>query len=95
MPYDAGGKIRACHEALAAAAIPHAFGGALVLAWFTDSARGTIGIDVNLFVGKEHIQTVLDALPGEVSWTAADIKRLKRDMQHRLWRQQTPLALFF
>jgi hypothetical protein len=88
-------KIRACHEALAAAAIPHAFGGALALAWCTGSARGTIDIDVNLFVGKEHIQTVLDALPGEVSWTAADIKRLKRDMQHRLWWQQTPLDLFF
>jgi hypothetical protein len=87
-------KIRACHEALAAAAIPHAFG-ALALAWCTGSARGTIDIDVNLFVGTEHIQTVLDALPGEVSWTAADIKRLKRDLQHRLWWQQTPLDLFF
>ena len=88
-------KICACHEALAAAAISHAFGGALALAWCTGSARGNIDIDVNLFVGKEHIQTVLDALPGEVSWTAADIKRLKRDMQHRLWWKQTPLDLFF
>lgn len=67
----------------------------MALAWCTGSARGTIDIDVNLFVGTEHIQTVLDALPGEVSWTAADIKRLKRDLQHRLWWQQTPLDLFF
>ena len=84
MPYDAGRKNPRCHEALAAAAIPHAFGGALALAWCTGSARGTIDIDVNLLVGKEHMQTGLDALRGEVSWIAADIKRLKRDMQHRL-----------
>lgn len=88
-------KIRTCHEALAGADIPHAFGGALALAWCTGSARGTIDIDVNLFVGKEYIQTVLDALPDEVTWTGADIRRLKRDMQHRLWWQQTPLNLFF
>ena len=88
-------KIRSCHEALAAAQVPHAFGGALALAWCTGSARGTIDIDVNLFVGKDQIPTVLQALPNGVTWTQADRKRLQRDLQHRLWWQQTPLDLFF
>ena len=88
-------KIRMCHEALAAAEIPHAFGGALALAWCTGSARGTIDIDLNLFVGKEGIQRVLDALPEGISWNRSDVKRLQRDLQHRLWWQQTPLDVFF
>ncbi len=43
-------KIIAIHEHLAAAGLPHAFGGALALAWCTGRARGTIDIDVNVFV---------------------------------------------
>ena len=39
-------KIVVCHQHLAAAEIPHAFGGALALAWCTASARGTIDIDI-------------------------------------------------
>ena len=88
-------KIRSCHETLAAAQVPHAFGGALALAWCTGSARGTIDIDVNLFVGKDQIPRVLQALPDGVTWTQTDRKRLQRDLQHRLWWQQTPLDLFF
>ncbi len=88
-------KIRACHDALAAAQVPHAFGGALALAWCTGSARGTIDIDVNLFVGQEQIESVLAALPANVLWNKTDIKRLRRDLQHRLWWDNTPLDLFF
>ena len=61
-------KISACHESLTVADIPHAFGGALALAWCTGSARGTIDIDVNLFVGKDQIETALAALPAHVDW---------------------------
>ena len=46
-------KILACHQALAAANIPHAFGGALALAWCTESARGTIDVDVK--IGRAHV----------------------------------------
>ena len=88
-------KICTCHETLTAADIPHAFGGALALAWCTGSARGTIDIDVNLFVGKDQIETALAALPAHVSWRQSDVKRLKRDLQHRLWWDNTPLDLFF
>src|SRR5437773_11210415 len=43
-------KILAIHDAFDAVRLPHAFGGALALAWCTERARGTIDIDVNIFV---------------------------------------------
>jgi hypothetical protein len=36
------------HKSLARKNIPHAFGGALALAWCTQQARGTIDIDINI-----------------------------------------------
>ncbi len=56
-------KILHCHEHLAAARVPHAFGGALALAWCTQSARGTIDIDINLFVAPEQSAMALAGLP--------------------------------
>ncbi|MEM9621823.1 MAG: hypothetical protein AAF993_09255 [Pseudomonadota bacterium] len=88
-------KIIACHTRLKAADIPHAFGGALALAWCTAAARGTIDIDINLLAGKERITDVLSALAPEVAHTTKDIKRLQRDLQHRLWWEHTPVDLFF
>ena len=46
-------KIVALHRSFEAARIPHAFGGALALAWCTQRARGTIDIDVNVFVPSD------------------------------------------
>ena len=45
---------------------PHAFGGALALAWCTERARGTIDIDLNVFVDGSRAREVLAALPGGV-----------------------------
>ncbi len=56
-------KVVALHEALDAADVPHAFGGALALAWCTERARGTIDIDLNLFVEATQAGRVLAALP--------------------------------
>jgi hypothetical protein len=88
-------KILTCHDALAAANIPHAFGGALALAWCTASARGTIDVDVNVFAGSDAIRRVLQALPAAVAWNDGDIQRLEADLQHRLWWGSTPIDLFF
>lgn len=49
------------HRHLEAAAIGHAFGGALALAYIADP-RGTVDIDVNVFVAADEIETVLAAL---------------------------------
>jgi hypothetical protein len=88
-------KIVNVHRALADAGIPHAFGGALALAWCTQRARGTIDIDLNLFVSPATARDVLAALPRGVSWTDDDVALIERDGQVRLWWDDTPVDVFF
>jgi hypothetical protein len=87
-------KIVALHDALRAAGLDHAFGGALALAWCTQRARGTIDIDVNVFVGIERLDEVLGALPAGVSCSDADRALLARDGQVRLFWEATPVDVF-
>jgi len=87
-------RIVAVHRSLVAASLPHAFGGALALAWCTQRARGTIDIDVNVFVGAERVDELLAALPPEVVHTGADRDLLVRDGQVRLWWERTPVDVF-
>ena len=87
-------KIVLIHEALQAEKFPHAFGGALALAWCTQQARGTIDIDVNIFVNPDQSESVLVRLPNEVTWSQDDLQRLIRDGQVRIWWQDTPLDIF-
>jgi len=87
-------KILALHAALEAADLPHAFGGALALAWCTQRARGTIDIDVNIFVDAELAERVLASLPAEVAWSATDRELIERDGQARLWWDATPVDVF-
>jgi hypothetical protein len=82
------------HEHLQAAGIDHAFGGALALAWCTQQARGTIDLDVNLFVGSDRTEEALAALPTGVVATPDDRARLRRDGQARLWWETTPVDVF-
>jgi hypothetical protein len=88
-------KIVALHDALAKADVPHAFGGALALAWCTEQARGTIDIDLNVFVGIDRTENVLEALPRGVVRTDADAAELRRSGQARLWWEETPVDIFF
>lgn len=87
-------KITAIHRALAAAELPYAFGGALALAWCTQRARGTIDIDLNVFVDTALAPGVLEALPDEIDRDDADLTLLQRDGQARLWWDTTPVDLF-
>ena len=91
---DLVGKIVQLHERLAEREIPHAFGGALALAWCTERARGTIDIDVNLLIPAKDWSLALSALPEDVTVTDEDRQLLERDGQVRVWWQQTPLDLF-
>ncbi|MGE0621570.1 MAG: hypothetical protein AB7I04_02120 [Pseudomonadales bacterium] len=91
---DLTAKIVALHRALQAASLPHAFGGALALAWCTERARGTIDIDVNIFVSIDDRDRVFDALPEGVKVTRRDRTLLARDGQVRVWWDDTPLDLF-
>ena len=87
-------KLIALHDALASHALPHAFGGALALAWCTGRARGTIDIDVNVFVDADRAGEVLEALPESVERTEHSEVELAREGQIRLWWDRTPVDLF-
>ena len=87
-------RVVALHRALDNAGIPHAFGGALALAWCTQQARGTIDIDVNLFIGIDLIDSAVAALPAGVTVTDVNRRELSADGQSRLWWDTTPLDIF-
>jgi hypothetical protein len=87
-------KIVSIHEALDTAGVPHAFGGALALAWCTQRARGTIDINLNVFADPDRAPEVFAALPGGVAWSEHDLELIERDGQVRLWWDSTPLDLF-
>jgi hypothetical protein len=87
-------KIAALHSAFERAKLPHAFGGALALAWCTQRARGTIDIDVNVFLGSDRAETVFRALPKGVRRSAKDLETVRRDGQVRLWWSEVPIDIF-
>jgi hypothetical protein len=87
-------KLIAIHRALDRARLPHAFGGAIALAYWTLDPRGTSDIDVNVFVPKAAYERVVRALPAEVTWTEDDLAKLERDGQARLWWGESPVDLF-
>ena len=91
---DLVSKIIALHEALDTAGLPHAFGGALALAWCTERARGTIDIDVNILIPTDDFARALAAMPAGVKIGRQDRMQLKRDGQARLWWDKTPVDLF-
>jgi hypothetical protein len=87
-------KVLVLHHSLDEAALPHAFGGALALAWCTRRPRATSDIDVNIFVPASSAGLVLDALPPSVTHGRRDALRLERDGQARLHWDSTPVDVF-
>ncbi len=86
-------RVVALHDALGA--VPHAFGGALALAYYAEP-RATIDIDLNVFVTAERfdeVATPLQALGVTIDDTAAAL--VGRDGQARVWWDSTPVDLFF
>ncbi|HLI43570.1 MAG TPA: hypothetical protein VKU92_03785 [Acidimicrobiales bacterium] len=97
MTLDPGGlpyKMVAIHHSLSAAGIAHAFGGALALAWCTKQARGTIDLNLNIFLTPEQTVTAVASLPPGIVATEADRDLLERDGQARLWWDNTPVDVF-
>lgn len=88
-------RLVAIHRALAAGRVPHAFGGAIALAYWTLDPRGTGDIDVNVFVPASDAERGLRALPREVALPAGTAEAIARDGQVRVWWDDTPLDLFF
>ena len=88
-------KIVAVHRSLDAGGIPHAFGGAIALAYHTLNPRGTSDIDVNVFVPATDPGAALAALPPEVPQPHGTAEAIGREGQVRLWWEETPVDVFF
>lgn len=89
-----GERLLAVHDALAAAELPHAFGGAIALAYCTREPRGTRDLDVNVFVDPARAGEALSALPDSVEFTDADVAAAAREGQVRVWWEDTPIDVF-
>ena len=87
-------KLLAIHDALSAADLPHAFGGAIALAYCTEEPRGTRDIDVNVFAAPGRAEEILAAFPTGTVVSASDTEAAERDGQVRVWWDDTPIDLF-
>ena len=89
-----GDKVVALHAALDRAKVPHAFGGALALAYYGEP-RATIDVDINVFVAPEQHEAVIDALAPLGVRSGPPARAVIRDGQGR-WRWgNNPVDLFF
>lgn len=91
---ELGDQLLAVHDALDAAHIPHAIGGAIALGYCTLEPRGTRDLDVNVFNGPERAKDVFAALPEGVEFSGLSLEHAERDGQVRLWWGITPVDLF-
>ena len=89
-------KVAALEHAFRAASIPHAFGGAIALAYYA-TPRGTHDVDVNLFVSARELGRVVAAIAplGVAPPTETARQHHHRDGQLRVHWAGTPLDLFF
>ncbi|HEY7440211.1 MAG TPA: hypothetical protein VIC35_12525 [Acidimicrobiia bacterium] len=86
-------KLHALHRSLGS--VPHAFGGAIALAYYTEEPRATRDLDVNVFVDASEARRVLELLPPGVHWNKRDVAAIERGGQVRLWWDDVPVDLFF
>jgi hypothetical protein len=76
--------------------VPHAFGGALALAYYAEP-RATIDIDLNVFVPTERFSEVAGPLVqlGAAADDPSIAALVRRDGQVRVMWDATPIDLFF
>lgn len=87
-------RLLAVHDGLSGVALPHAFGGAIALAYCTEEPRGTRDLDVNVFVDPARARDVFAALPASVTVADGDVKTAEREGQVRVWWEDTPIDVF-
>jgi Nucleotidyl transferase AbiEii toxin, Type IV TA system len=89
-------KVLLLEESLARHGIPHAFGGAIALAYYA-TPRATVDIDLNVFTPVDRAEATLAVLHtlGAEPLTSEERTRLARDGQARARWEGTPVGLFF
>jgi hypothetical protein len=87
-------KVLAIHEQLTRTKTPHAFGGALALAYYAEP-RATIDVDLNLFVAPSSYPDVERQLAKIGVSDGVEPETVERDGQCRLRWGNTPIDLFF
>jgi len=87
-------KILAIDRRLSESRIPHAFGGALALAYYAEP-RATIDIDLNVFAKPSSYERVLKALAPLGVAAGPAPEEVEREGQCRIWWGRTPVDLFF
>lgn len=87
-------KLLAIHDALEAASLPHAFGGAIALAYCVEEPRGTRDLDVNIFCDSADAERVLGALPEGVRVGGKDVEKVVSSGQTRLFWDGVPVDVF-
>jgi hypothetical protein len=89
------------HRVLEAAAVGHALGGALALAYHVQEARATRDIDLNVHADPRDPAVLLRLLPDDIPWNQRDVRTVQTTGQVRLlWphpdgQPPIPLDLFF
>jgi hypothetical protein len=77
------------------AKLPHAFGGAIALAYYAEP-RTTVDIDLNIFVPEAEARRAIAPLQGLGIRASEDsVAHAMRDGQVRLYWDATPVDLFF
>lgn len=87
-------KLLAIHASLKDRSLPHAFGGAIALAYCVQEPRGTRDLDVNVFVDAAKAPEVLAALPDGVRIGDADVEKVVEEGQTRLFWEGVPIDVF-
>ena len=87
-------KVVLLDEALAGSGIPHAFGGALALAYYGEP-RTTVDIDVNVFVTSDRFDEVREVLSRIGVEQFPEVGTIRRNGQGRAFWGSNPVDLFF
>lgn len=88
-------KMLAIHDGLAAADLPHGFGGAIALAYCIEEPRGTRDLDLNIFIQPSDAELAFRSLPSAIEIESDGVESVKREGQVRAWWDGTPIDLFF
>ncbi len=87
-------KIAAVHESFLKAKLPHAFGGAIAVAYYGEP-RMTKDIDINVFIPSKHWRKMSEALDPLGLDIALEDRDLRNQEDLRLEWEGTSLHLFF